>query len=174
MKDASAATIAELYERLRRLARRQRRQVGAAATLNTTALVHEVWLELGRERATPIAPREYFAYAAQAMRHLLIDHARRRLRPKHGGDAVVGELDDNDALPEPALGPDQLLDLDAALARLEQEVPRAARVVMLHYFAGLNFDEIAELLDVSDRTVKRDWRFARAWLHGRLETPTDA
>ena len=166
------APVAEVYERLRALARRQRRIVGGAATLDTTALVHEVWLELERARPHAMAPQDYYGYAAQAMRNLLIDHARRRARPKHGGDLRRVDLGDDEGLALPGLAPEQLLDLDAALVELEREDPRAARVVMLHYFAGLAFEQIAELVGVSARTLKRDWRFARAWLHQRLEPPT--
>jgi RNA polymerase sigma factor (TIGR02999 family) len=166
-----AARVAQLYQQLRSIARRQRRQHGEALTLDTTALVHEAWLQLEDRSEGSIAPRDFFAYAAQAMRNLLIDHARRRLRPKHGGDLDRTQLDEDDALPTPTLAPEQLLDLDAALAALELEQPRSARVVMLHYFAGLDFDRIAEALGLSTRTVMRDWRFARAWLHQRLLPP---
>lgn len=160
--------IATLYQELRGIARRQRRHHGEVATLDTTALVHEAWLHLEGREPGAIAPRDFHAYAAQAMRNLLIDHARRRLRPKHGGDLHRIESDEDDALPEPALAPEELLDLDAALQALEHEHPRCARVVSLHYFAGLDFDRIAADLELSTRTVMRDWRFARAWLHGRL------
>jgi RNA polymerase sigma factor (TIGR02999 family) len=163
-----AARIATLYRELRAIARRQRRHHGDAATLDTTALVHEAWLHLEGREPGAIAPREFHAYAAQAMRNLLIDHARRRLRPKHGGDLARADVLDDEAIPEPAMAPEQLLDLDAALQALDHEHPRCARVVALHYFAGLDFERIALDLDISTRTVMRDWRFARAWLHGRL------
>jgi RNA polymerase sigma factor (TIGR02999 family) len=167
--ESDAARIAQVYQQLRQIAHRQRRQHGEAATLDTTALVHEAWLHLDGREDGAIAPRDFFAYAAQAMRNLLIDHARRRLRPKHGGDMARAELHDDEAIPAPSLAPEQLLDLDAALAALEAEHPRIARVVMLHYFAGLDFDRIGEVLELSSRTVLRDWRFARAWLHERLD-----
>ena len=160
--------IATLYGELRRIARRQRRHHGEAATLDTTALVHEAWLHLEGREPGAIEPRDFHAYAAQAMRNLLIDHARRRLRPKHGGDLDRVGDDLDEAMPEPALAPEELLDLDTALQALDLEHPRCARVVSLHYFAGLDFDRIALDLDLSTRTVMRDWRFARAWLHGRL------
>jgi len=164
--------IAALYARLRLIARRQRREHGDAWTLNTTALVHEAWtqLEAGAEGRLP--PRDFHAYAARAMRNLLIDNARHRLRPKHGGDLDRVELDEARAMALPALSAEQTLDLDAALVELDAQHPRVARVVMLHYFAGLEFDHIAEELALSARTVLRDWRFARAWLHQRLQPPT--
>ncbi|MCI1730377.1 MAG: ECF-type sigma factor [Chiayiivirga sp.] len=164
------AEVARLYERLRSIARRQRRQHGEAWTLDTTALVHEAWVQLEEGAERRLSPRDYHAYAARAMRNLLIDHARRRLRPKHGGDLAQVDLEDEQVLALPAMSAEQLLDLDEALAVLDIEHPRVARVVMLHYFAGLDFDRIAAELDLSTRTVMRDWRFARAWLHQRLQT----
>lgn len=163
------AEVARLYERLRAIARRQRRAHGEAWTLDTTALVHEAWLQLEEGAADRMAPRDYHAYAARAMRNLLIDHARRRLRPKHGGGLDAVELDDEQVLALPAMSAEQLLDLDEALGVLETEHARAARVVALHYFTGLEFESIAQDLAVSVRTVLRDWRFARAWLHRRLQ-----
>ncbi len=159
--------FAAVYERLRALARRQRRGAGYPDTLNTTALVHEVYLEFAREREERIAPRDFFAYAARAMRHLLIDRARRNVRVKHGGHLRREELD-HELTPDPGRCAAQTLELDDALRRLAAEEPRAAEIVELHYFAGLTFERIAELLGLSERTVMRDWRFARAWLHGAL------
>ena len=164
--------IARLYDRLRAIARRQRREHGEAWTLNTTALVHEVWAQLEQGAERRLAPRDFHAYAARAMRNLLIDNARRRMRPKHGGDLDQIDLDDAQAIALPALSAEQTLDLDSALSRLETEHPRVARVVMLHYFAGLDFERIADELELSTRTVMRDWRFARAWLHERLQEPS--
>lgn len=165
------ARLAQVYLHLRAIAQRQRRRHGEAATLNTTALVHELWLQLRERPGETQAPGDFYAYAAIAMRNLLIDHARRNARPKHGGDLHRAELLADEALPAPALSPEQLLDLDAALIALEAEQPRTAQVVMLHYFAGLDFERIAEVLALSTRTVMRDWRFARAWLQQRLEPP---
>lgn len=167
--DKGDADYTQVYERLRRIARRERGRVDAAATLNTTALVHETWLDLCAERDCALAPRDFFAYAATAMRHLLIDHARRSARPKHGGGLARVDLDDSEAA---GLADDagRALELDAALRRLATEDARAAQVVELHYFAGLELDRIAELLDISKRTVNRDWRFARAWLQGHLSS----
>lgn len=154
-----------VYQRLRMLARRQRRQI-EGGTLDTTALVHEVYLHF-RDRPEALAPRDFFAYATRAMRHLLIDRARRHVRGKHGGDLRRTTLDP-ERHAEAGLVAERLLDLDGALAQLRSEQPRAAEVVELHYFAGLGIEEIAGLLGVNRRTIHRDWRFARAWLHQAL------
>lgn len=163
---ASEAAFEDVYERLRRVARRERRRAGAGDTINTTALVHEVYLDIC-EREGSLAVSDYFAYAARAMRNLLIDRARRYLRPKHGGDLRRAELD-TDAVKDVHVDASQALELDSALSRLTTLDPRAARIVELHFFAGLEMGRIAELLDVSERTINRDWRMARAWLQREL------
>lgn len=155
----------EVYQRLRALAHRQRRRIDGG-TLDTTALVHEVYLHF-RDRPDALSPRDFFAYATRAMRHLLIDRARRYGRGKHGGELRRTTLEP-ERHAEAALAADRLLELDAALKRLRSEQPRAAEVVELHYFAGLGMEEIAELLSLNRRTIHRDWRFARAWLHQAL------
>ena len=154
-----------VYQRLREVARRERRRVGAGDTINTTALVHETYLCLNQNGQQ--MPRDFHAYAARAMRNLLIDHARRHLRPKHGGDLQRTVLDSG-SLGDVCIDATQALELDSALERLATLDPRAARVVELHFFAGLGLERIAELLEVSDRTVNRDWRVARAWLQREL------
>ena len=156
----------EVYQRLRHVARRERRRAGAGDTINTTALVHEVYLDICR-RDGALALRDYVGYAARAMRNLLIDHARRYLRPKHGGDLQRTAFDTG-AVDGVRIDASQALELDSALERLAQLDPRAARVVELHFFAGLELQQIAGLLEVSERTVNRDWRVARAWLQGEL------
>lgn len=155
-----------VYQALHRLARRERHRVGAQATLNTTALVHEAYLDLCRG-ADPRAIRDFYAYAAQVMRNLLIDAARQRVAIKRGGQWQRTDLDAVDAA---GMGDDaeQALQLDAALRGLAESEPRCARVVELHYFAGLPLERIAELLEVSLRTVNRDWQFARAWLREQV------
>lgn len=154
-----------IYEQLRALAHRERQRIGASPTLNTTALVHETYLSL--KQSTQEAPDNFHAYAARAMRNLLIDEARKRARPKHGGDWL--RADSESALDE-ALAQDsqRTLDLDEALTALAKDDPRAADIVELHYFAGLEFGPIAQMLNVSERTVQRDWRAARAWLKRAL------
>jgi RNA polymerase sigma factor (TIGR02999 family) len=108
----------------------------------------------------------FFASAALAMRHVLVDRARRKRRPKHGGGRQRVELESGPAIDAPD-GLD-ILALDEALSRLAEQSPRRAKVVELRYFAGLGNREIAELLGVSDATVERDWQFAKAWLHREL------
>jgi RNA polymerase sigma factor (TIGR02999 family) len=157
-----------VYERLRSIARRERRRFSAGHTLNTTALVHEVYLDVCAGRENELAPRDFFAYAARSMRNLLIDHARRCLRIKHGGGQHHTGLD-SAALDGVNLDASQALELDAALVKFSEVDTRAAEVVELHYFAGLELSKIAELLGVSERTINRDWRVARAWLQRELQ-----
>lgn len=155
-----------VYQRLRELAKRERRRVGAGDTYNTTSLVHEVYLDICKNENAP-SIQDYFGYAARAMRNLLIDRARRQQRPKHGGDLQRTVLD-TDAARGIRVDASQALELDSALERLSTLDPRAARVVELHFFAGLDLERIAEILQVSDRTVNRDWRIARTWLQREL------
>ena len=163
---ARDATFEAVYQKLHGLARRERRRLGAQATLNTTALVHEVYLDLCK-RDDPQAIRDFYAYAARAMRNLLIDAARQRLAGKRGGQLQQTGLD---ALDDAGIGRDaeHALELDAALRELAEADSRCAEVVGLHYFAGLPLERIAELLGVSLRTINRDWQFARAWLREQL------
>ena len=160
--------FAEVYERLKQLASRQLGR-GARGTLDTTALVHELYLRIdgGRELAFE-HPAQFFAYAARAMRHLLADRARDRLRQKAGGDWIKVTLT-GDALHPLVESAEQALALDEALTRLEQVDERAARVVELRWFAGLPAEQVAELLQLTRRTVDRDWRYARAFLLAALE-----
>lgn len=156
-----------VYGQLRRIARRQLAARAPLATLSTTALVHETNLRLsGGARWTVEHRRHFFALAARAMRLVLVDHARRRGRLKRGGDLASLDLErHNLAAPESGA---ELLALDTALARLETVEPELARIVEWRFFAGLSMEEIAELLGVSDRTVKRRWRAARAFLFQEL------
>lgn len=162
--DAAASRLLErIYADLRQIARARLRHE-RADTLDTTALVHEAWLAMARqEQASFDSRRHYFAYAAKAMRHILIDRARQRGAAKRQiPDAVT------------ASGHDGALDLvaiDQALARLEALSARLARVVELRLFVGLSSGEIATLLELTERTVERDWLKARAllaqWLDAR-------
>lgn len=165
------ALFAEVYSRLKAMASRQRLRIDADGTLNTTALVHELYLKLATGTTTRFAePVQFFDYAAQAMRHILVDEARQHLRLKRGGDAVRVEL--NTSMNEHAdTTAERTLELDDALRRLAKEMPRAAHLVELHYFAGLSLPQIAGLLNLTTRTLNRDWRFARAWLHDMLGEP---
>jgi RNA polymerase sigma factor (TIGR02999 family) len=161
------ALFAAVYERLKKLASRQRARA-AGATLNTTALVHELYLKLSTSHELKFeSPIQFFDYAAQAMRHILVDRARERMLLKRGGDVII---EGEEAAANVAVGTaERTLELDDALRRLEREDERAARLVSLHYFAGLSFPEIAALNGVATRTLNRDWRFARAFLYNLLD-----
>ena len=136
-------------------------------TLDPTALTHEVWLRLRGSRNAPVLERGAFlGLAAQAMRRILTEHARARGTAKRGGDGRRTTLDGRAAALEPQ---DLALDLDAALTELERLDPDLARVVELRFYAGSSTDEIASLLGLSPRTVKRRWQFARAWLQQRVQ-----
>lgn len=163
---ALAAVHPQIYEHLRGLARRALAGERAAQTLNTTALVHEAWLGLGPATARFESRAHFLGYAATAMRHILVDHARRRAALKRGSDAVPLDLDAHDVPVEQAAA--EMLALDGALVRLQALEPRAARVVELRFFGGLSIDETAEALGVVPRTVVRDWTLARAFLHAEL------
>lgn len=167
--DAGAADrlFERVYAELRRIARRQLRRAARGETLSTTVVVHEAYLRLSRDGAWSVRDRgHFFALAARAMRHVLIDHARHRSRIKRGGGAVALELEEA-RLPAPERA-EELLALDAALDRLEAADTELARLVEWRFFAGLSVEEIAELLEVSDRTVKRRFRAARAFLYRDL------
>ncbi|MGQ0799835.1 MAG: ECF-type sigma factor [Pseudomarimonas sp.] len=159
LRTPTGELFALVYDDLRRIARRQ---LGPGDTLNPTALVHELYLRMA-EGASPRFgdPRQFFVYAARAMRHLLVDHARHRLRDKSGGRALHVDLD---SINHASVDVREALELDNALRCLEQEDARAAQVVELHYFGGVALERIAELLGVVRRTVDRDLAFARAYL----------
>ena len=163
---AADALFVEVYDRLKTMASRELAR-SDGATLNTTALVHELYMKVctGHE-LTFSEPAQFFSYAAQAMRHILVDRARLRLRIKRGSGVAPVELEGNDAIADATA--EHALEIDEALQKLEKDDPRAAQLVTLHYFAGLPLTRIAELLGVTERTLSRDWRFARAFLHGIL------
>lgn len=155
-----------VYDELRVLARSQLRRLRPGQTLDTTALVHEAYLKLADADARWDSRRHFFATAAKVMRHLLVDAARRGAAAKRGGDALHLELRDDDAiLSEEA---ETVLAIDQALAELAEGLPRLAQVVECRFFGGLTEAETAEVLGVTDRTIRRDWVKARAWLHQRL------
>jgi RNA polymerase sigma factor (TIGR02999 family) len=165
-RDAAGRLYEVVVADLRRLAAGQVRRAPGGAAHQTTSLVHEAWLRLTRRGDLPFESRGHFlAVAARAMRQIVIDDARARRTTKRGGGAVVQTLDE---VAEPAVESErdveELLALDAALERLRQEDEPLASVVEQHFFAGLTFSEIAEAIGVSERTVQRDWRVARALL----------
>lgn len=159
-----------VYEDLKRRAHHQLAG-GGSATLDTTTLVHEAYLKLTGSGSTEWRDRvHFFRVAARAMRQIAIDRARAHLTQKRGGGAVVLALADFDgAAEEPVAAATTLVSLDRALSRLAEQSPRLAQVVELRFFGGLSVEETAAALDVSDRTVKRDWRLARAYLQDAIE-----
>ena len=161
---AIAALAPLIYDELVLLARAQRRRWAGDPTLNTTALAHEAWLKVvERSGATWLTRDHFFAVLATAMRHLLVDHARRGSAAKRGGDVVHVDLDDAQVAEEPD-DLTTLLAIDRALERLAALSTDLARVVEYRFFAGFTVDETAVLLDASPRTVKRQWQRARLWL----------
>jgi RNA polymerase sigma factor (TIGR02999 family) len=153
-----------VYDDLRRLAHRQLGREGGGHTLQTTGLVHEAYLKLIGGGELGAANRAHFlAIAARAMRQVLVDYARRRKAEKRGGGVVCVTLNDGEQGMD--VSSDDLLALDDVLEQLE---PRQRQVVELRFFGGLEEKEIAEALDVSERTVRRDWVKARAWLYREL------
>ena len=156
-----------VYEDLRRLAHRELRRESPDHTLGTTGVVHEAYLRLVNQTRVEWRDRAHFyAVASQAMRRVLVDHARRRRRLKRGAGNRPITLDENvSSLDDRA---DQLIALDEALTRLEQLNPRLSRVVECRFFGGLTEEEIAQAIGVTVRTVKRDWAKARSWLYGEL------
>lgn len=166
---AAARLLPLVYDELRRVAAAQLAQEKPGQTLDATGLVHEVYLRLvGPADGRRYADRNhFFATAAEAMRHLLVDNARRKRRAKHGGGRRRVELSETiTALPSAA---DDLIALDDALTRLGAQDPDAAAVVQLRYFAGLSVEEAAQSLGISRATAYRHWTFARAWLLNELE-----
>lgn len=161
-----------IYGELRRLARaRRRKHLAPGATMNTTALVHETYLKLCRSPHSSFADREHFlAVAATAMRQILVDEARRRLRAKRGGGAAHDPIDegvaDNPKLERDA---ESMLTVHEALRRLGQSNPRLEKVIEYRFFGGMTESEAAAVLDLTERTIRRDWVKARAWLRLHLE-----
>lgn len=162
-----------VYDRLRRMAHRQMRKERTGHTLQTTDLIHEAYLQLGRYRQVTWREREqFFAIAAQLMRRILVDYARASKRVKRGGKEKPFSLDANSvSLPDSCTSVGNRLDilaLDEALARFEAIRSRQAKVVEMHFFAGMKEKEIAEVLNIHVNTVARDLDFARAWLRREL------
>jgi len=159
-----------IYGELRNVASRYLGRERRNHTLQPTALVHEAWLRLRNDRGVDWQGRTHgLALGAQAMRRLLIDHGRHQKRDKRGGGAPPVQLDDLlQAAATRAVPVEDLLTLEAALARLEAVDPRGAQVVVLRFFSGMSSPEVAEHLGLSVRTVESDWTHARAWLKREL------
>lgn len=160
-----------IYPVLRRLAR-QRLARSGQVTLRATELANDAYFELAQQREVPFQNRAHFyAIAAHAIRRLLVDHLRERSALKRGGDVLRVTLQAGEEVAAPAADLADALDLDRLLERLERINARAARGVELRYFGGLTIEETAQTIGVSLPTAKRDWQFARAWLHDQLSAP---
>jgi RNA polymerase sigma factor (TIGR02999 family) len=168
--DPSAAEqlLPLVYDELRQLAAHRLAHQTSCQTLQPTALVHEAYLRLvgGNIEGAWEGRDHFYAACAEAMRHILVDNARRKQTVKHGGERRRVPLEEFHRVAE---SPEDLLDLDAALTRLATEQPDKARLVQLRFFAGLSTAEAAGALGVSDATAERWWTFARAWLYRELQ-----
>lgn len=166
-RDALERLMPAVYEELRRIARQYMRREGSGHTLQTTALVNEAYLRLSEGSRVRWQNRaHFFAVASRAMRHVLVDYARRSRYQKRGGGQRPVSLEESVFVPrEQSAG---LVALDEALRSLAQIDPRRARVVELRYFGGLELKEVAGVLSVSPATVLRDWNLAKAWLYRQL------
>ena len=165
---AAARLLPMVYEELRTLAHARMRDEPANLTLQPTALVHEAYLRLiGDEEVRWNSRGHFFGAAAEAMRRILVERARKYRQPKYGGDRKRVAFDpDRSGLEESS---DDVLEIDEALRKLESEAGPQAEVVKLRYFAGLTIDQTAEVLGLSPATVDRRWSFARAWLFEEIE-----
>lgn len=168
--EAAERLFSLLYQELQHVARRHVAGAGDGVGPSATSVVHEAFLRLVRHTAFPYQDRvHFFAVASKAMRQIVIDRVRARQATKRGGDHYHDELDEvRFAAPSSEASPAELLALDVALGGLERRAPRLAQVVEWHFFGGLSFAEIAGALELSERTVLRDWRTARALLHAEL------
>jgi RNA polymerase sigma factor (TIGR02999 family) len=169
-RQAADQLLPLVYDELRKLAAQRMKHEKPGQTLQATALVHEAFLRLvGTSQAGDSnwdSRGHFFAAAAEAMRRILVDRARRKKRVKHGGEHRRVEFDEH---PQPDGPPaDEILALDHALTRLAAEDPTAAQVVQLHFFAGLSIEQVAEMLGVARATAYRQWSYARAWLRNAM------
>jgi RNA polymerase sigma factor (TIGR02999 family) len=160
-----------VYEELRRLATRKMAHEARGHTLQPTALVHEAWLRLAGDEAARFENRaHFFGAAAEAMRRILIERARRRLAAKRGGGAEPLDLDEIE-IPSPVAEDDSLLQVNEALEKFAAMDPRKAELVKLRYFVGMNFEETAAALGIAVPTAKHWWAYARAWLTVEMRGP---
>ena len=162
-----------VYEELRKLAAHKMAQQPPGQTLQATALVHEAWLRLvGSARQNWESRRHFFSAAAEAMRHILIDRARKRLSLRHGGGQQ--RLDIEEVEVAAPIEQETILAVNEALSELEKADSTKAEVVKLRFFVGLSERETAEILGVSERTIERYWAYAQAWLFERIEQDRDS
>jgi RNA polymerase sigma factor (TIGR02999 family) len=166
-REAAAALMPHVYDELRRLARSYLQRERGDHTLQATGLVHEAYLRLVDQRTTTWQNRaHFFGVAAHLMRRILVDHARRHRTDKRGGDRTKVEFDE--ALAPAVTRTLDVIALDDALQDLALLNPQHSQIVELRFFGGMNTEEVAEVLDVSPRTVQREWRMARAWLRRQI------
>jgi RNA polymerase sigma factor (TIGR02999 family) len=168
--NAAAQLLPLIYEELRKLAAAKMAQEKPGQTLQATALVHEAWLRLAGPNGHKVwnSRGHFFGAAAEAMRRILVEAARRKARLRHGGQlerVAVDEVEITAALPE-----DRLVQMSEALDELEREAPEAAQVVKLRYFAGLTQEQVSEMMGISLRTAERHWAWAKAWLFRWIRT----
>lgn len=158
-----------VYGELRKLAAHKMATQPPGHTLQPTALVHEAWMRLSANQSARFAGRaHFFAAAAEAMRHILIDAARRKRAVRHGGGQTRVDIQEVEIAAVAA--DDELLAVHDVLDRLAAEEPQRAQVAKMRYFAGLTFEEVAEVLGISVATAKRHWAFARAWLYAEIRS----
>lgn len=167
-RQAAEDLIPLIYRELRKLAAWRLNQEAAAHTLQATALVHEAYLKLSPEQEQWDGRKHFFSAAAEAMRRILIDRARRRKAVRHGGELHQTEYEEA-GIAAPDRDDDEMLSIHEVLNRFAKVEPRKAEVVKLRYFVGMTIEETAEALGMSTPTAKRDWTFARAWLSRELE-----
>ena len=165
---ASGQLLPLVYEELRKLAAAKLAQEPPGQTLQATALVHEAWLRVGGpdDRKAWNSRGHFFGAAAEAMRRILVDAARRKARLRHGGEwerVPVDQIEIAASLPE-----DRLVQVSDALEEMEREAPEAAQVVKLRYFAGLTQEQVADSMGISLRSAERQWTWAKAWLFHRI------
>jgi RNA polymerase sigma factor (TIGR02999 family) len=169
---AAARLLPLVYDELRKLAHARLARLPPGQTLQPTALVHEAYLRLlGKADVQLESRRHFFFAAARAMRDILVEQARGKAGPKRGGGRRRVALTEASATCGPL--PEDVLAVNEALAELEKQDPLKAQIVNLRYFAGMNVEETAEVVGVSERELYRQWRFIKAWLRSRLEAPPD-
>ncbi|MFO1500092.1 MAG: sigma-70 family RNA polymerase sigma factor [Verrucomicrobiota bacterium] len=164
---AAEELLPVIYDELRRLANARMSREPEGQTLQPTALVHEVWIRLIGENHEWQGRKHFFSAAAEAMRRILIDRARHKRRVRHGGGLVRVQLDDLDLAEESK--PDAVLFVHDTLDRLAEKDPEVAELIKLRYFAGVPNQEAAQILGMSERTARRNWAYARAWLAREIQ-----
>lgn len=167
-KAASERLFAVTYAHLKKIARHHINRSGGARTISPSTLVHEAYLKYSRHDGRAVSGEHFYNMLGQAMRQILLDIAKKYATEKHGAGGIRTELEDNFASDEVPLR--TLLDIDAALKKLEQCDPELARVVEWHFFAGLSFEHIAEAIGVNHRTVRRQWNAARSFMLDVLDS----